>query len=385
MIPVFPEAGIEVADLACAVAEQTGAGARFAGLFAAGCPDGSILISAVLAWPGRLGVLEVSLAPGELAYPALTPKVPGATWYERELHDLFGLEPLGHPRLDALVLPLQNGALRPMPGMKDGPARLEAGEEPLPFHVIGEGLFTIPYGPVRSGVFESVQYLVETPGEEIPHLRTRVYHKHRGLARRFEAMSIDDGVLLAERVEGTTSVAQAWAFSQAVESIGASEVPPRASLLRLVHAELERLANHLDSMIRHCEGSGQAVAYARLSLHKERVLRLQARLCGHRFGRGVVVPGGVAGAPLLGVKAALSEVLTLQRGLRGDLTLLMETPSFLDRLRTAGRLASDVARAHGALGPIGRASGLAEDARQSRPYGPYDLLGFEPAAVRSAG
>ncbi|MGH9303503.1 MAG: NADH-quinone oxidoreductase subunit D, partial [Acidimicrobiales bacterium] len=43
------------------------------------------------------------------------------------------------------------------------------------------------------------------------------------------------------------------------------------------------------------------------------------------------------------------------------------------------------ARAHGALGPIGRASGLAEDARQSRPYGPYDLLGFEPAAVRSAG
>ena len=73
----------------------------------------------------------------------------------------------------------------------------------------GEGVFTIPYGPVRSGVFESVEYLVETSGEEIPHLRTRVYHKHRGLDRRFGDLDVDDAVLLAERVEGTNSVAHA--------------------------------------------------------------------------------------------------------------------------------------------------------------------------------
>ena len=59
---------------------------------------------------------------------------------------------------------------------------------PLPAHLSGEGVFTIPYGPVRSGVFESIEYLVETPGEDIPHLRTRVFHKHRGIECRFEGL-----------------------------------------------------------------------------------------------------------------------------------------------------------------------------------------------------
>ena len=46
----------------------------------------------------------------------------------------------------------------------------------------GYGLFTIPHGPVRSGVFESIEYLVETPGEAIPHLNMRIFYKHRGIA-----------------------------------------------------------------------------------------------------------------------------------------------------------------------------------------------------------
>ena len=146
-------------------------------------------------------------------------------------------------------------------------------------------MFTLPYGPVRSGVFESVQFLVETPGEDIPHLRARVYHKHRGMEVRFQGMSPVDGVLLAERVEGVASVAHAMAFSQALESLNPGEalhtIPPGALLVRGVHAELERLANHLDSTTRHTEAAGQAVAYSRLTWHKERVMRLRGDLCGH--------------------------------------------------------------------------------------------------------
>ncbi|MGH9101844.1 MAG: NADH-quinone oxidoreductase subunit C, partial [Acidimicrobiales bacterium] len=241
--------------------ERTERGARFAGLFPVGAADGSLRLLAVLAHAGGLEVVEAELAPGQTSYRALAPRIPGAAWYERELHDLYGVTPLGHPRLDPLVLPLRPGVPRPRPGMPGGSERLEATEDPLPGHVSGDGVFTIPYGPVRSGVFESVQYLVETPGEEIPHLRTRVYHKHRGLAQRFIGLSVEDGVLLAERVEGTTSVAQATAFSQAVETLARIDVPEGAELVRVAHAELERVANHLDSMIRHTEAAGQAVAH----------------------------------------------------------------------------------------------------------------------------
>jgi Ni,Fe-hydrogenase III large subunit len=388
MTPASRTVSLEPEQLAGAVAERVAGGERFAGLFASARDGGSTVIRALLARHGALDVVEAQLAPGTDRYPALTPLVPPAAWYEREIHDLFGIEPLGHPRLDPLVLSLERGEQwRPRPGasQRDETLRLDLDTSALAGHVAGEGLFTIPYGPVRSGIFESVEYLVETFGEDIPHLRTRVYHKHRGIERRFGDLGLEDGVLLAERVEGTASVAHAMAFCHALEGLAGIEVPRRAALLRVVHAELERVASHLDSVIRHTEGAGQSVAYARLTLHKERVQRLRAQLCGHRFGRGVVVPGGVARPPLVAPGAALRALGALEHDIAGDVSSLMDTPSFLDRLRRTGVISTRAAAVHGALGPVGRGSGLAEDVRVARPYGAYAFLGFEPAEPSEDG
>ena len=126
----------------------------------------------------------------------------------------------------------------------------------LPSHVAGPGLFTIPHGPVRSGVVESIEYLVETPGEDIPHLNMRVLYKHRGIEKRFEGMTAADGTLLAERAEGIATVAHTLAYCHAVERIGGTEVPWAAGLIRVVHAELERLACHLDVILRLADSAG---------------------------------------------------------------------------------------------------------------------------------
>ena len=94
-------------------------------------------------------------------------------------------------RLEPLILPQhdQHGP-RPRPG---APAAARPAiwpdEHSVPRHVLGPGLFTIPHGPVRSGVMESIEYLVETPGEDIPHLNMRVFYKHRGIEKRFEGMT----------------------------------------------------------------------------------------------------------------------------------------------------------------------------------------------------
>ncbi len=371
--------------LAESVADEVAAGGRFAALVATARADDSTVLRAVVAHPGRLSTIEAVLDPGTKRYPALTPLVPPAAWYEREIRDLFGVEPVGHPRPDPLVLPLAADDPRPRPGHPAEPSRLEPNVAALSGHVSGEGVFTIPYGPVRSGVFESVEYLVETPGEEIPHLRTRVYHKHRGLEWRFGDLTVEDAVLLAERVEGTASVAHATAFCQVLEALADAEPPRGAQLVRVVHAELERVAVHLDSIIRHTEGAGQAVAYARMTLHKERVLRLRARLCGHRFGRGVVVPGGVVGPLQLEPAEALGEIRRVSGAIADDARALMATASFLDRLRGTGILPPPVVLEHGALGPVGRGSGLVDDARVQRPYGAYRFLGFEPASGYDGG
>lgn len=178
---------------------------RFAGLFGSAHQDGSVLLRAAVAGYGKFDVVSALVRPGRDgtfgSYEALTPSVPGAAWYEREIADLFGLVPEGHPRIDPLVLPRGEDQAPPRPGSPSSgqSAAILLDETPLPAHLAGEGVFTLPYGPVRSGVFESVQFLVETPGEDIPHLRARVYHKHRGVEVRFQGMSPADGVLLAEQ------------------------------------------------------------------------------------------------------------------------------------------------------------------------------------------
>ncbi len=338
------------------VITQVAAGARLADLFGTARAAG-LLLSAQLASPGRITTLDALVPAGQASYPALTPLVGAAFWYEREIHDLFGVVPDGHPRLDPLVLPTGT-----------------------PPHVVGPGLFTIPHGPVRSGVVESIEYLVETPGEDIPHLNMRLFYKHRGIEARYVGLHPADGVLQAERTEGIASVAHAIAYCQALEVIAGTEVPWPAALVRTLHAELERLRCHLDVIVRLTDAAGLGVAVARFGWHKERVLRLTDQLCGSRFGRAVVVPGGVSSPPGLDPAAVLDAIGELDRVVTADVRLLMGTASFLDRLRRTGPLPSARAAEHGALGPIGRASGSTDDARRSRPYAAYGSLGVSVGA-----
>ena len=153
----------------------------------------------------------------------------------------------------------------------------------------------------------------------------------------------------------------------------------------MLHAELERIANHLDVAVRLADAAGLAVATARFALHKERVQRLVSALCGSRFGRGVVVPGGVGSLPLLPPAQILAEAGKLRKAITADADALMSTSSFLDRLRDTGPLTPARARQHGAPGPIGKTSGYADDARLARPYDGYRSLTLPPVPAHAAG
>ena len=355
-----------VAALWGALDSRIAGGGRFAGLSAAQ-RKGALTLSVHVDVPDGVDTLETVLPARALGYPALTPRLGAAFWYERVIHDQTGIVPEGRIRLAPLI---------------------RAGnphDHALPRHVSGYGLFTIPHGPVRSGVFESMEYLVETPGEAIPHLNMRIFYKHRGIAGRFTGMPPADGVLLAERTEGIASVAHALAFCHAIEAIAGCQVPAEAALVRVIHAELERIANHLDVAMRLADAAGLAVATARFALHKERVMRVVSALCGSRFGRGVVVPGGISALPREHPAALLPELRKLEKQVTSDAAVLMGTSSFLDRLRDTGPLPPERAREHGALGPIGKASGCSDDSRRTRPYDAYPLLDIQPAPEHRDG
>jgi formate hydrogenlyase subunit 5 len=384
-------ADLRLDDWHAQVGARVAAGDRFAGVYSTHRGDAAQL-HALLVGGAVVRCVRTMLMPGadgSLAYPALTPDVPAAFWYERALHDLSGVVPIRHPRLDPLLLARQPGQPSPQPGNHERASLAQhihsrATEQHGPVDVSGGGVFTLPLGPVRSGVLESIEYLIETPGEDIPHLNIRPHYKHRGIAKRFEKLPVSDGILVAERVEGTASVAHALAFAHAVETLAGVQPPERARLIRVIHAELERIANHLDVAVRLCDAAGLAVPFTRLGWHKECVLRLVSKLCGNRFGRSVVRVGGVSAEPRLQPAAVCEQLSEIVHRIRRDRDALMVDASFLDRLRGTGHLDSALAASHGALGPVGRGSGCGNDARR-RPYDGYAELPVFDDAIFDGG
>lgn len=301
------------------------------------------------------------------AYPAVTPRVPAAHWFEREIHDLFAIVPEGHPRLEPLVRhPAEEDEVR-LPEEQD--PRLEhRGADRL----AGPGVFVIPYGPVRSGVLEAAQFLVQTGGEDVAYCAQRLFFKRRGCERRICEVPLDQAVLVAERVSGTSSVAHALAFSHAIEVLAQTEVPPRAQAIRRILAELERLYNHLEVTVRECEDASLAVAQAQFAVLKERLHRLAGAVVGNRYLRGVVVPGGTRIDLDTGAIDLIGSTLAgWEREWRRVLSILLRTDSFLDRLVSTGPLSEQDARDFGCVGPVARGSGIDVDARRDLPYEGY--------------
>ncbi len=349
-------------------AEVTKLGGRLMMLFATGSTGRPQELCALVHTGQRLIALRAP-APGDM-YPAVTPIVPAAHWFEREIHDLHGILPEGHPRLEPLVHHASDDGELELPEEPDVRVAHRGAER-----LAGPGVFVIPYGPVRSGVFEAAQFLVQTGGEDVAYCAQRLFFKRRGAERRICEVPLELAVLVSERVSGTSSVAHALAFSHAIEALSQTEVPRRARAIRRILAELERLYNHLELTVRECEDASLSVAQAQFAALKERLHRLAAAVAGNRYLRGAIVPGGTridldaGGAGLIG--ATMSD---WERDWRRVLAVLLRTDSFLDRLVSTGPLSEQDARDFACVGPVARGSGIDLDTRRDHPYDDYPIF-----------
>jgi Ni,Fe-hydrogenase III large subunit/Ni,Fe-hydrogenase III component G len=315
-------------------------------------------------------------------FPSMATRWHLASRFEREICDLFGLLPIGHPDLRRLPLhqfwpagyhPLLKDAAPPADFVDDG--------TPFPFRrVEGEGIYEITVGPVHAGIIEPGHFRFSVEGETIVNLESRLYFVHKGIEKLFETKPLADAVQLAERISGDSSVAHAMAFCQALESLAGVVIPPRAAHLRVVWLELERLYNHIADVGAICTDTGFAVANAHALRLREEVLRLNGRLAGHRLLRGAVVAGGVgrdiSAQQIADVRATLSRLIA-------DFNEVVEIAAnntlVLDRLHDTGRLTNRTARELQVVGIAARASGIDADARRDHPFAAY--AGLSPRVV----
>jgi formate hydrogenlyase subunit 5 len=329
-------------------------------------------------------ILRCALMEDTRVLPSMTPRIPLLGWYEREVHELCGVDFQGHPEPRPLVL--HEGARPPMPPLDPRYQPTEMmpyTESPWDLPPLeGDDVQILPFGPVRADVLESAQIVFYYVGEAILHCHPRLFFKHRGMEKRFEGLTPPMGALIAERVAGIDSIAHTLAFCQAVETACGCEVPPRALYLRTVLAELERLYNHLHYLGHLCHTTTLKVGEAQGKLLAEQCKQINGILTGSRFLRSLIAPGGLRRD--LDVSELPRRLRVLEPEIARYIRMLEQTNSHLDRLMTTGHLPLQLAYDQGATGPVKRASGIERDLRCDHPYAAYDRFEID-IPVRTEG
>lgn len=311
------------------------------------------------------------------SFPTLTGSFVSAYRFERQIMSLMGVRAEGHPDPRPWIKfedwPEGVYPLRKDFDEKSSIARVEGRYDFIKAE--GEGTYEIPVGPVHAGIIEPGHFRFQVAGEEIINLEERLGYVHKGIERRFESLSCEEGVRLAGRVSGDSTVAHAIAYSMAIESIAATFVPERAMWLRALMLERERIANHLGDIGAISNDVAFAFLQYQFGILRERVLRINMELFGHRLMMDKVMPGGVAvDIDSRGRDRILLEMDQLTGEFERLVRIYEDNPSLQERVYDAGTLSPSIAKDLGVVGFVARGSGQRTDVRLQRPFPPYDRL-----------
>jgi len=363
-VPLLP-----VAEFRRWATEGVASGAGLAALFGNPLEGGVLRLFAVLLHRDR-GAIEMATADVQESYPALTPDCPQASLFEREIAEEWGVVPAGHPWLKPVRFHRSRHAGRDAWGR--GPE-----DEVLPgvtsfFAVEGPAVHEVAVGPIHAGVIEPGHFRFQCHGEQVLNLEIALGYQHRGVERALVGGPDKRTLHYMETLAGDTSVGHATAYCQAVEALARCEVPRRALALRGIALELERLANHAGDLGALAQDVGFLPTASFCGRIRGDFLNMTAAVCGSRFGRGWVRPGGAGFDIEPPLRRSLLERLdAAMRDAQGAVRLLWETSSVRGRFENTGPLSRETCLQLGAVGPVARASGVRLDVRRDFPAGLY--------------
>lgn len=321
---------------------------------------------------GEAPVILRSEYPEENVYPSFSLDFPAFHVLERELWEETGITPLGHPWLKPLRYPKDTvHALEDYPFLQS---------ESLSLHEVG-------VGPVHAGVIEPGHFRFICQGETVRHLEIQLGYQHRNVPSLFQSGDIRSKISLAESLAGDTAIGHGLAYSLAVEAACGIRVEGSLAVLRMIALELERIAMHLADLSALCGDVAYISGQNFFAAQRTIIINSSLALCGSRFGKRWLKPGGVN----YGINQEQIKVLrdTLQTSLRQIERIsaaVFSDSGVQNRFDSTGALSLKEVTELNMSGITAKAAGWAVDARKDYPLpsqAEYQVLTCETGDVQA--
>jgi Ni,Fe-hydrogenase III large subunit len=301
-------------------------------------------------------LLGTTFSPVNNRYRSFADVYPQTHYFECELAENIQIIPEGHPWL------------RPVRKQ----TAVLGQQSYLPYKMEGEEVHEVAVGPIHAGVIEPGHFRFQCHGELVYHLEIILGYQHRGVEKLMLKASPSQRSILCESITGDTVIGHSMAYALAAEALSNTSIGLRAQVFRSIAEELERIAMHLSGLGGIANDVGYAIGSASYGRLRTLVINGTALLCGSRFGRGFIVPGGLLFDPAENAIEALKRNLnTVQQDVHAINEVMFNSSSVLGRFDHTGIVEKNRAQSIGMVGPAARASGLDADTRSQFPYGAY--------------
>ena len=364
-VPVYP-----TGTFLQGIIDGTDRGWRVSSYF--GAPDATgVTLYCVLSFKSD-GLMGMMASRADEAFPSIAELCPQVHLFEREIAEQCGIVPEGHPWLKPVRFhhSFREGAdawgrksdTQILPGVMDF------------FKVEGEEIHEVAVGPVHAGVIEPGHFRFQCHGEHVFHLEISLGYQYRGIEAGLIGGPHRKTLYQMEAAAGDTTIGHTVAHSMILESLSGAHAPARGEAIRGIALELERLANHTGDLGALAGDVGYLPTASFCGRIRGDFLNMTAQLCGSRFGRGLVRPGGTGFDCSASQRdALLNNLKAAGRDLGDAVRLLWDSPSVMARFEKTGTVSPETAREIGLVGPAARASGLNRDVRRDHPFGIFRM------------
>ncbi|MFL6279065.1 MAG: NADH-quinone oxidoreductase subunit D, partial [Vicinamibacterales bacterium] len=244
---------------------------------------------------------------------------------------------------------------------------------------------TVNMGPQHPSTHGVLRLVLELSGETVVRADTTVGYLHTGIEKTAEQKKWQQVIPLVERMDYLGAQSSSLAFCLAVEKLLGIEVPERVRHIRLLIAELQRIASHLVWLGTHGLEIGAVSVMMYCFREREQLLNINEMLAGFRMFPSYIRIGGLREDLPTGFHDAVTKFLDAFPGKLNEYEdLLTQNQIWLKRTRSVGLIPKDVAVAYGLVGPMARAAGVPYDVRKAFPYLGYETYDFE-VPVGTAG